>query len=106
MNTFQFTRGVISLRATILLAIPALLLIGAAAPGQASLLTVDLGPFQAYRQSSSAAPTTASISYVGFDYTTSVAGEFTSATVTYPGSGSPQILPTSGTNPSCICLPA
>jgi hypothetical protein len=62
---FQFKRAAIGVRGALTrLAIPALLLIGAAASGQASLLTVDLGPFEAYRQSSSAAPTTASTSYI------------------------------------------
>jgi hypothetical protein len=70
----------------------------AAAPLRASLIQVNIGLVEGYSQVSSAAPTTPSSFSIFFSYVQN-AGDFTSASLTYPGPGSPQTLPTSGTKP-------
>lgn len=85
-------------RGAALRVIAAVCALGAAGPVHASLTEVALVPGRYYLQSTSAAPT-APYEYwilVGYGQT---AGEFTSATLTYPGASSPQTLPTSGTFP-------
>ena len=73
-----------------------------AAPIQASLVTqVSVGVLQYYNQTSTAAPTSAT-GYTLLASYTETPGAVTSATLTYPGPGSPLTLPTGGTTPQYI----
>jgi hypothetical protein len=72
-------------------------LLSVASPLRASLVTVDFFKNVEYNQTSGAAPTTPVGYFASLRAFAQNAGDFTSASVTYPGPASPQALTQSGT---------
>jgi hypothetical protein len=69
-----------------------------AVQGYASPIAVGIVPYEFFTQTTGAAATTPFAYNFAAQYFQTV-GQYTSATLTYPGPGSPQTLPTAGTSP-------
>jgi hypothetical protein len=70
----------------------------AAGPASADLLDVNIFNNTVYTQDSTSAPTTPVLYFFNITAEAQNAGDFDSASVSYPGPGSPQSLPASGTS--------